>query len=61
MDSCTVGIGAATTIAKPTLEVPLTFNKVKKTKHENFDSVHYPSLLFLFHHSESPLYMYYIM
>ena len=35
-------------IAKSTLKTPLTFSKVKKTKHENFDFVHLLSSSFFF-------------
>ena len=31
-----------------TLKVPLTFNKLEKTKVENFDCVHLSSFFFLF-------------
>ena len=37
---------STSSIAKPTLYVPLTFNKVEKTKHEYFDFVHLVSLSF---------------
>ena len=35
-------------IAKSTLKTPLTFSKVEKTKHENFDFVHILSSSFFF-------------
>ena len=35
-------------IAKSTLKTPLTFSKVDKTKHENFDFVHLSSSFFFF-------------
>ena len=39
-------------IAKSTLKTTLTFSKVKKTKHENFDFVSLLSSSFLFHQAE---------